>query len=322
MTKHTWNRFAFLLAFLIPFASATPSLAQRRGNFPRSAGFTHSQPPASHDPSITFTFGMVDFPGGSTSLVYGVNGKGEIVGGYFGTTSNEFAFTLKGTKFTEFLYPGALYSEAEAINDNGVIVGVFGTTPCCETGIQGFQLAGTTYTAINYPGATDTYAWGINKLGDVAGEWDVEVNGGFTETGFVLSNGTFTTIAYPGAEDTIAFAINSAGTVVGTYQNSDGTSHGFLLQNGTYTTLDYPGGFSMNALTGINDKGWISGAYGDGVSYQHAFLYQNRQFIGADVPFGPPAEIEPGQISSNGIIAGEYTDSSGTSYGYEATIVP
>jgi probable HAF family extracellular repeat protein len=271
-------------------------------------------------PDITLTFGMIDFPGQPATNVYGVNDKGEIVGEYGSTFSN--AFYLKGTKFTEIAYPGAAWTQAEAINDSGVIVGDAGTSPDDEIAGFGFVLEGKTFTAINYPGAVATYAFGINKHEDIVGEFDNETEGSYTETGYLLSKGAFTVIAVPGAVDTVAYSINDAGAIVGTYLASDDSTHGFLYQSGTYTTIDYPGGFSQNELSGINDSGVIVGAYGDAVQFQHAFIYQSGQFTNADVPFGPPALIDPGTISNNGVIVGTYVDDSGTSYGYEATIAP
>jgi probable HAF family extracellular repeat protein len=272
-------------------------------------------------PDFTLTFGMVDFPGQSATNVYGVNDKGEIVGEYGPTLAN--GFYLKGTKFTEIAYPGAVWTAAEAVNDAGVIVGAASTSPQDESVAFGFVLDGKTYTAINYPGAAFTSALGINKLGDVIG-WETSPN---SPEGFLLSKGTFTNISYPGAIGTIPYSINDAGEIVGMYGNSDGTLHGFLYQSGTYTTIDYPGGYSQNELASINDNGVIVGAYGEpitinGVDYafQNAFVYQNGQFTSFDVPFGPPAAIEPGQISNKGVIVGAYVDSSGTNYGFEATI--
>jgi probable HAF family extracellular repeat protein len=273
--------------------------------------------------ALTLTFGMIDFPGQSATNVYGVNDKGEIVGEYGPTFAN--SFYLKGTKFTEIAYPGAVWTEAEAVNDAGVIVGSASMSPQADNVAFSFELDGKTYTAINYPGATFTSALGINKLGDITG-WETTPNSQNPQ-GFLLSNGAFTSLAYPGAIGTIPYSINDSGEIVGLYGNSDGTTHGFLYQSGTYTTIDYPGGYSQNELASINDNGVIVGAYGDGIAidgsyydFQNAFVYQNGQFTSFNVPFGPPAAIEPGQITNKGVIVGVYVDNSGTNYGFEATI--
>jgi hypothetical protein len=295
-------------------------LASRMKTQPNGQANHPAKAQSQGSPDFTLTFGMVDFPGQSATNVYGVNDKGEIVGEYGPTLAN--GFYLKGTKFTEIAYPGAVLTDAEGVNDAGVIVGAASTSPQDETGF-GFVLDGKTYTAINYPGASFTSALGINKFGDVIG-WETSPN---SPEGFLLSKGTFTNISYPGAIGTIPYSINDAGAIVGLYGNSDGSLHGFLYQSGTYTTIDYPGGYSLNELASINDNGVIVGAYGDGIAingveydFQNAFVYQNGQFTSFDVPFGPPAAIEPGDISNKGVIVGVYVDGSGTNYGFEATI--
>ena len=264
---------------------------------------------------------MIDFPGQPASDASGINDKGEIVGGY--GSAFDSAFLLRGTKFTQISYPGAAWTDAYAINDAGVIIGGYGTS---LTDAQGFELTGKAYSAINYPGAASTYALGINKHGDVVGAWEAEPDN-YPEEGFLLSKGTFTNIAYPGAIGTIAYSINAAGAIVGTYGNSDGSTHGFLFQNGTYTTIDYPGGYSQNYLAVINDNGVIVGGYGDPVTlngapwdWEYCFVYQNGQFTPFVAPFGPPVVTMVYGLNNKGDVVGAYADSSGTWYGYEATI--
>jgi uncharacterized membrane protein len=292
-------------------------LTSRMNAQPTSAPSPQMQSPVS--PDISFTFGMVDFPGQMASIATGVNDKGEIVGASYGLASG---FFLKGGKFTEIAYPGAAYSFPYQINDAGVMVGVYGASPSDG---HGFELVGKTYTTIDYPGATYTSPQAINKSRDIVGAWD---DGG-TNHGFLLSKGVFTSIDVPGATYTEAYGINKTGVIVGSYGDSNGGTHGFILQSGTFTTIDYPGGYSQHYLGGINDKGVIVGGYGNpttinGVEYltEHSFIYQSGQFTNADVPFGPPAATETFQISNLGVIVGYYADNSGTVYGYEATVGP
>ena len=302
-----------------PAHSRLGLLTSRMKAQPTSNPSRQAQSPGS--PDISFTFGMVDFPGQMETIAYGVNDKGEIVGAY-GPELAGGGFLLKGTKFTEVNYPGSTYTEPNGMNDSGVIVGQYGTA---SNGEQGFELAGKTWTTIDYPGASLSTANAINKSGDIVGVWYCC---GLAH-GFLLAKGVFTSIDVPGAAYTNAFGINKTGEIVGQYGNSDGSAHGFLLQNCTFTTIDYPGGYSQNYLGGINNQGVIVGGYGEpmtvnGVIYytQHAFIYQGGHFTNADVPFGPPAVTIPSALSNKGVIVGEYVDNSGTVYGYEATVGP
>ena len=291
---------------------------------PTGAANHQTQSPGS--PDVSFTFGMIDFPGQMDSGAFGVNDKGEMTGGYgtqmVGDGVSNHGFLLKGTKFTEIDYPGAAYTEPNGMNDSGAIVGQYGVSLSDE---QGFELVGKTYTTIDYPGATLTSANAINKSGEITGFWF----GNGAGHGFLYSKGVFSSIDAPGATYTDAYGINDAGEIVGWYSITGSDSHGFLYSDGTFTIIDYPGGYSQNYLGGINDQGVIVGSYGDpttvnGVTYdwEHAFIYQGGQFTNADVPFGPPAVTQPYQINNNGVMVGEYVDNSGTVYGYEATVGP
>jgi hypothetical protein len=67
--------------------------------------------------------------------------------------------------------PGALFTEADGINDNGDIVGIFADT---DDHVQGFLCPkctkGTpTFVPINVPKSTFTKAFGINNRGEIVG---------------------------------------------------------------------------------------------------------------------------------------------------------
>jgi len=289
-------------------------------------GLTNREVPQTASPDLSFTFGILTFPGSVASLASGANKAGHIVGGYGPDFALQYptdhGFLLKGTKFTEIDYPGAAYTQPDAINDAGVIVGFYGASFYDE---HGFKLVGKTYTSIDYPGSTWTSATGINKHGDIVGGWGTS---GVAHS-YLLSKGVFTSIDVPGAVYTAAFGINSAGEIVGWYGDSSGDSHGFVLNSGSFTTIDYPGGYSQNYLADINDSGVIIGGYGEwttinGVDYEweHCFVYESGQFTTFDAPFGPPAATQDWHINNKGVITGFYADNSSTVYGFEATVGP
>lgn len=276
-------------------------------------------------PALSFTFGKIDFPRQLDSGTFGINDKGQIVGGYgtnmAGDGVSDHGFLLQGNKFIAIDYPGAGWTEANAINKYGVIVGQYGAT---FSDGHGFKLVGTTYTSIDYPGASFTSTNGINKPGDIVG---VGVAGGVYH-GFLLSKGVFTSIDVPGALGTFPFAINTAGDIIGEYTNTGSDSHGFLYSGGTFTTIDYPG-YSQNYVGGINDKGVIVGGYGDpvtvnGVEYlwEHGYIYESGKFTNVDTPFGPPPVTQPFQINNNGVMVGEYVDNASTVYGFGTKVGP
>lgn len=258
-----------------------------------------------------------------------VNKTGHAVGGYgpninVNSPSNH-GFLLKGTKFTTLDYPGAMWTQPNAINDTGLIVGGWGTS-LYSVDTHGFKLVGKTYTSIDYPGATDgTGVGGVNKKGDIVGSWST---GSDNCHGFLLSGGVYSSFDYPGAICTAASGINNAGVIVGWYIDSSLNSHGFILDKGSFSTLDYPG-YSQNYVADINDGGVIAGGYGEivtinGVQYmwEYSYVYESGTFTTVDAPFGPPAATQIWHLNNEGVITGFYADNSSTVYGFEAIVGP
>jgi uncharacterized membrane protein len=331
---------ALLLTWGAAFAQMPPSSPRNMGNIRLRGGMPFHQPgvATAHTlgagaqqpdvPALSLTWGIYTFPGSVGTFTADVNKVGHAVGGYGPNVNanlpSNHGFLLKGTKFTTIDYPGAAWTQPNAINDAGVIVGAYGASLSDE---HGFKLNLTTYTSIDYPGATGTFALGTNKLGSIVGTWFSPTNPCCSH-GFLLSGSVFTSIDYPGAIYTIPFGINKAGEIAGFYGESSGNTHGFLLKSGTFTTFDYPG-YSQNYVSDINDSGVIAGGYGDivivnGVEYQweHSYIYQSGTFTTFDAPFGPPAATQIWHMNNYGVVAGFYVDNSSTAYGFEATVGP
>jgi probable HAF family extracellular repeat protein len=158
-----------------------------------------------------------------TTTAYGINNKGQIVGGFCdqpsacpnggGYPPTDHGFLDDHGTFTELDYPGTHRStEANAINDAGQIVGVYD----------------------------------INNTGPHS---------------FLYFNGQYQNIDYPNGAATTASAINNNGVVAGTYTDQFGINHGFTYQNGTFHQVnDHPDAFDTT-VTGINDKGIIVGIW-------------------------------------------------------------
>lgn len=155
--------------------------------------------------------------------------------------------------------PGAVVTEATAINNRGTIVGFYVDA---DGQRHGFILSKSIYTTYDYPGAVRTILTGINDHGQIVGLW---IDAAGQRHGFLLDDGIITPIEVPGAGQTSPKGINNRGQVVGFYGDAGvffGLGHGFLLQDGVYTTLDFPGA-TDTALLRINDKGVIVGSYNE-----------------------------------------------------------
>jgi uncharacterized membrane protein len=188
--------------------------------------------------------------------------------------------------YTNVVYPGAMLTSANGINNSNVIVGSFLDS---ASSIHGFVYRYGRYTAVNFPGATATEALGINDFGDIVGMY--QVPGPLNFHGFLRHNGKFTSIDTPAAEfGTKAFGINKDGTIVGSYDDA----HGFVYQGGVYRTLDVPqlpGETANTQLNGVSNLGWIVGQVFTGGAWRGFWM------VGDKFGFLGPVGAADGQIT-------------------------
>lgn len=319
-------RFLFLTAISVlqTFAQQSSRLPSRTGMQPhgpqRAAPIAAPATKSENSPLYTFTFGVIAFPRSEVSVLCGINDSGRMVGGYNNTNLSfylaDHGYELKGNSFSTIDYPGALQTEAEALNKSGKVVGDFEDTSGNE---HGFELAGGTYTQLDFPGTTTgTVALGINSSGEIVGIYDNP-----NQTGFLLSGGTYTSIAVPGAALTFTEGINKYGVIAGYYFDTSLNSHGFTWDKGTITTIDYGNGYPNTYLAGIDDSGVIVGGYGSLMTvgsfsypWEHGFVYSGGTFSTFDAPFGDVVITSPFGMNNNGEIVGTYVDSQGMNYGF------
>jgi uncharacterized membrane protein len=187
-------------------------------------------------------FTSFDPPGSTFTNVLGINGRGDIVGRYCplaacttpGTGGGFQGFLLRRGTFTTVDVPGALESDAFAINERGQIAGGF---VGADHEVDLFLLSHGAFTAIDLPGgqAVSLDKGGLNDHGDIVGTYcDSAAPCLMADHAFLLRRGRgFTPIDIPGAFATAAFAINARRDIVGSYNDATGT-HGFLLSRWTY----------------------------------------------------------------------------------------
>ena len=140
--------------------------------------------------------------------------------------------------FTTLDPPGAVRTQAEFLNAQGQVVGVYRDANQTR---HGFIWSKGVFTTFDVPGAAaplGTVGLGINDHGEVVGDY---VDGDGKRHGFVRSKGVYTTLDVPDAVLTVAEGINNPGQIAGLYIDADGNQHGFVLSNGVYTTIDVPG---------------------------------------------------------------------------------
>ena len=218
-----------------------------------------------------------------------------------------FAFTVpklhaqgNAPIFTTIDVPGAIETDANDINTNGIIVGFDCVTDSCANGAppQAWVQINGTFKFLKPPGSASALAYGINDKNQVVG-WYNDSAG--IQHGFSFSKGKYTKIDPPGSTLTNAWSINSAGTIVGTYVASDGAFHGFTLSGTTYTTYTAPNA-SLTEITGIDNAGTtMVGIYRDSVQ-QHGFTLSGTTFTTIDPPTSNTTAVD--RINDSGTIVG------------------
>jgi probable HAF family extracellular repeat protein len=248
------SRFALVLIL----TSAIAAVAA-----PHRAGASEA---SSASPQYKYTSLSAPFQGVTSTLGYGINDFGDVVGSY---QANKAPIG----------YPPDIAQ-------------------------HGFVLKRGTYTTIDVPfaGATDTVASGINNLGDVVGTYSD--SDGYSH-GFTLKKGVFTSFDFPGPDvvDTTASAINVAGAIVGYYYDLNSQQRrGFIFKAGKFSSIDPP--FTDACCTralGINDRGEIVGDYLQGYT---AFGFTRKQGKFQSFDWSFPADFPDPYASENALPSG------------------
>ncbi len=207
------------------------------------------------------SYHLIDIDGFTFLGASDINARGDILAG----DANGNSYLLRGGEAISIIFPGALWTSAESINDAGDIVGAYGEEEYTEGGPHyGFLLSKGEYTQIELP---DVNVCGIvphriNDAGEIVGDYTLapcdETNLNPEYHGFLLGDGTFTKIDVPNAVGTVPRGVNERGAIVGGYFRAGDRDHGFLLWKGVFTDIDFPGSLLTGARD-INDRGWIVG---------------------------------------------------------------
>jgi probable HAF family extracellular repeat protein len=249
--------------------------------------------------------------GGSSSLAQGINNSGRVAGQSSVTGDAEtHAVTWQNGTITDLGTPGQ-FSGANAINDNGQVVGAAYNGSYHATLWQ--NGTATDLGTLSGTQAAQSFAVAINASGQVVGYSSAL---GDTEThAFLWQNGTMSDLGTLGGTFSQAFGINTSGQVVGISSTAGDTeNHAFLWQNGTMTDLGTLGGTSSHAL-GINANGQVAGhspLAGD--TQTHAFLWENGTMSDLGTLGGTFSQAEA--INADGQVVGWSTLAGSTANAY------
>lgn len=175
---------------------------------------------------INGTYTQIDYPSGqqgTTTTAFGVNDQSEVVGGYClaplaacpasDIYPANYGFLYNGGVYTQLAYPGAQYTQANAINNAGTIVGTYGA----NNYLHSYLYENGVYKNIDVPNENWTYVSAINNSGIVAGVYQ---DSSLYVHGVLYQKGKFITIDVPGATVSSLNGFDDAGVVVGFWANA------------------------------------------------------------------------------------------------------
>jgi probable HAF family extracellular repeat protein len=115
-------------------------------------------------------FTIIAPPGGEKygyALAMGINNIEQIAGYVVLYTDNKEGFEYTNGGYQSVSYPGAVSTEVDGINDNGVMVGYYAYN---NFAFYGFATRNGKFVSLTYPGASYTICYGINNAGQIVGE--------------------------------------------------------------------------------------------------------------------------------------------------------
>ena len=141
-------------------------------------------------------------------MAFDINQLGATVGSFSASASVTKGFMRVNSDYTTIAYPKAQTTYAQAINDNGAVVGAYSSSSFSN----GFLWQDGTFTTINYPNSKyGTALAGVNNSGVIVGNHFSAEN----SFGFLYENGVFENIVYTGAKYTATGGINNNGLISG-----------------------------------------------------------------------------------------------------------
>jgi probable HAF family extracellular repeat protein len=158
-----------------------------------------------------------------------INDRGQIVGLAVDSQGNQYEVLYNEGVFTRLDVPGAVQTQATAINAKGQIVGWWSDRPEGPDAVPqyGFLYDDGVFTSFHAPGSPpSTLPQAINAQGQIVGVYYLE--GDTISYGFLYEDGVLTRLHVPGAVVSEALAINAQGQIVGLYTSPDQRAHAFL----------------------------------------------------------------------------------------------
>ena len=220
-------------------------------------------------------------------------------------TLHAFLYT-KGKLVGLGTLPGGTTSLAEAINDDGQVVGSSDALISGQQERHAFSWQnGTMRDLGTFPGGGDSYATGINAHGEVSGTSSSSSQG---NRAFYYHRDVMTNLGTPsGYDESFGMGINGRGDVCGYGERQKPFEavaflyeQGKMNQRGTMTTLETLGGSHSMAMA-VNDHDEIVGESETRNGRRHAVLWFHHKILDLNIAAGsdPKWELEEARAINN-----------------------
>ncbi|MGO8932030.1 MAG: hypothetical protein ACLQU3_34710 [Limisphaerales bacterium] len=280
---------------------------------------TGSPPPATQ---AQYRFTTIDILDQVAMLPFAPNAEGVTCGYYFDSEGDVHGFLWRNGRVTPLDPPGWVDTGPCAINDLGVVSGVYSDGQELSYAFL-YRISDGTWTQLpTMPGTPLQSNTVLNNKGTVVGSAS---QGDWVDTydavGWIWDGKSYSFFTVPEASEsgigTNPLGINDPGQVVGYYADDVGTIHGFLKDHKSITTLDVPGA-DLTESWGINDGGDIVGLYYvfSPSFVEEGFILHDGHFLTFEVP-GNNGGLTG--INNQGVLSGYYVDSNGIWHGFIAT---
>lgn len=226
---------------------------------------------------------QVNFPGSLFTVPVKINDRGQIAGLYVDTGGAEHGFLFSNGQYSSIDYPGAVATEALAIDNRGVPT-IAGNYVDSAGTVHGFVSIAGQFSPVNAGFAVNLSVTGINDGGQMTGMYDLGGPLGSAQTfGFTGNAGLLTPLNYPGSASTLANSINNSNQVAGTVKIQ--FTSGYIQEKpfheggGNFQPLDSSGIFSRAQALGNNDAGIMVGSFVDPLGGTHAGVAVPAQLL-------------------------------------------
>lgn len=210
--------------------------------------------------------------GGTLAVAFGINNRGEVVGGSTVADRVVHGFVWCDGAFRDLGTLGGLNSVAYAINESGQVVGLAETA---AGGVHTFLWQSRTgmidLGSLSLGGdPNDTRPRAINNRGCIVGEAE-DADG--NQHGFLWERGAMIDLGTLGGSSSIATDINDGGVVVGYATTADSLeSYAVRWMDGQIESLGTLGRWSQ--ARAVNNRGDVVGVSRSNDGLAHAFLWR------------------------------------------------